>query len=92
VHVVQQGRQPLHLVHDHPVSLRDARQLTPEQTGVAKVGLVQAFVEEVESRRIGEALLRPGALPDAAHAEEEEAAPRQRQQPGIGRLAYSMPS
>ena len=86
MHLVEQRRQSLYFVDDHPVAAPLPAQLVGEQARIAQVGLVDALVEEIEPRRLGEARLRPGALADPAQAEQEEALARGGQQARIRSL------
>jgi hypothetical protein len=80
VHLVEGRWQALDLIDDHPAATPLLAQLAGEEARVAQIGLVDALVEEVEPRRLGEARPRPGALADPAQAEQEEALPRSGQQ------------
>lgn len=79
-HRVQQRRQPLHLVGDHPRAGPQEAQRIPEGRGVAQELVVAPLVEEIEACGIGKIRARPGALAGAADAEEKEAVRRNRQE------------
>lgn len=81
---VEQGRQPLHLVDDHPVARRLMADGLSEEGRVREQILVQPFVEQIDERRIRKRLARPRALADAAHAEQEEALSGRRGQAAVG--------
>ena len=82
---VQQRRQPLDLVHDHPAIRRRIADGLREQRGVSEQVLVQPLVEEVHVHGVREGHPRPGALAHASHPEQEEALSGRFDQAIVGR-------
>ena len=82
VDLVQQRRQPLDLVHDHPAVRPRIADGLCEQRRIREQVLIQPLVEEVHVHGLRKGRSRPGALADAPHSKEEEA-PRGRREQAV---------
>ena len=85
VDLVQQRRQPLHLIDDHPRAWRPIRHHLVEESRIREQVEVQPLVEEVQVERVGQRRPGPRALAGASHAEEEEALGRRVEQARVAR-------
>ena len=89
MHFVEQARQPLYLVHEHPSAGGDCLQLTGKSSHVRQVALVQGLVEQVDAMRIGVFVAHPGRLAGPARTEQEEGRARCGQDAGsVGRHGW----
>lgn len=77
--LIEQRRDPLHLIKHYRTIAREIPELESKQARVSEELLVAPFVKEVDEVRIWELLAGPGGLSRASDAEEEEAPGRGRQ-------------
>lgn len=76
VHLVQEVRDPLGLVHENPLPSPKFSEPRCEERGIGGEAVVHSLVQEIDPPRLPEAAQGSGALSDPAHAEEEEARTR----------------
>ena len=76
MHFVEQGRQPLHLVDDHPFTRREVLDGIGEDRRIREQILVQPLVEQIDVHGTRERRARPRALARTPHAEQKEALSR----------------
>ena len=72
VDFVEQGRDALHLIHDHPGAWLLRGELAGEHTGITQVVVMAAFIEQINPMHVRQYLRRPSALANAAHTQHEE--------------------
>jgi hypothetical protein len=71
--LVEQRRQSLDFVDDHPILCLQIRQLAPEEPRIDQVRLVNVLAQQIDPASVREMIPRPAGLPDTTHAEEEKA-------------------
>ena len=75
VHNIQQGRNALHFVDDHPGGTPLRGQPLPQTLGTRHIRAVGLGIEQIQRRNISEHLPQPRRFPRAARPEKERAAP-----------------
>jgi hypothetical protein len=88
VDLVEQRRQPLHFIHNHPDPGRLAAQFVAEELGVAQVSLVKPLVQQIQPQRTGKMGASPRTLADTAKPEQKEAVVWRPQEPRIPRVVW----
>jgi hypothetical protein len=66
MHLVQQSRQSLYFVHDHPAAGWNSAQFVCEVLGMRQKPLVSLFRQQIDHMGIGESSFKPRALAGSA--------------------------